>query len=84
MREVSGAPVFYVDCTCANIRDEWDSVYEMTKERDVSDEELAEMITSVSTARIYMTGRLYAAHTTGSNQRTSASLTGTTIKRGAL
>lgn len=34
-----------VDCTCANIRHEWDSVYEMTKERDVSDEELAEMIT---------------------------------------
>ena len=56
-----------MDCTCANIKDEWDSVYEMTKERDVSDEELAEMITSVSTARIYMTGRLYAAHTTGSN-----------------
>ena len=34
-----------VDCDCSDIRDEWDSVYEMTQDSDVTDEEIAEYIT---------------------------------------
>ncbi len=36
-----------VDCDCSDIRDEWDSVYEMTKDGDVSDEEIAAYITRI-------------------------------------
>ncbi|MBQ3919956.1 MAG: hypothetical protein II695_09800 [Oscillospiraceae bacterium] len=34
-----------VDCDCSDIRYEWDSVYEMTKESDVTDEDIAAYIT---------------------------------------
>jgi hypothetical protein len=34
-----------VDCDCSNIRDEWDSIYEMSKNGNCTDEDIAAILT---------------------------------------
>lgn len=34
-----------INCSCAEIRDEWDSIYELTKDNDLTDEEIAMYLT---------------------------------------